>query len=146
MTTTIYEPARDLAWLDTTLSAVATATGATGAYEGVAPDSTTGYYIVYNLQASSDIAGAAGIRLWASSLYLVKVVGPVTSFAAMVVTADAVDTALQLAGEVVTGPNSDGYLMRCTREGAVPLPGEVVDGVYWPVIAALWRLQSRKRT
>lgn len=139
---TIYEPARILNWLDTTLTPLASG----GAWEGVGPVNAVPPYIVYQLDAASDVAGVAGIRLWHSGLYLVKVTGPAAGagFAALVTIADAIDAALQLVGDRTIGAASDGFLIRCEREGVIPIPPELVNGETWASLGALWRIQAKQ--
>ena len=86
----------------------------------------------------------AGTRLWNSSLYSVKVVGTAAQDATLASIADAVDAALQLQGDFSIGPALDGHLMRCVREGPLPIPVEVVNGVSWVTYGALWRIQARQ--
>lgn len=138
--TTIYEPYRVLDWLRTTLTPLA----AGGAWPGVAPEGVTSPFIVYALDSPSDIAGVAGIRLWNSSLYSVKVVGTAAQDAQLASIADAVDAALQLVGDFTIGAANDGHLMRCVRDAPLPIPVEVVNGVSWVTYGALWRIQARQ--
>lgn len=140
MTMTIYEPYRVLAWLQATLTPLATG----GAWQGVEPPGIASPFIVYALDAPSDIVGVAGTRLWNSSLYSVKVVGTAAQDAQLASIADDIDAALQLVGDFDIGPNSDGHLMRCVREGPLPIPVEIVNGVSWITYGALWRIQARR--
>lgn len=137
---TIYEPYRVLDWLRATLAPLA----AGGAWAGVAPEGVASPFIVYALDSPVDIPGVAGTRLWNSSLYSVKVVGMAAQDATLASIADAVDAALQLQGDVSIGPALDGHLMRCVREGPLPIPIEVVNGVSWVTYGALWRIQARQ--
>lgn len=141
----IYEPARALWWIDQRISAPAIAAGAYGVYPDVAPTTTPPgkVVVIYNYQAGSDITNASAVRLWNSALYQVKITGPASLFDTIVAVADAVDTALQLQGEEVAGPNSDCYVMRCDREQPLQVPTPAIDGVVQSSLTALWRIHIR---
>lgn len=136
----IYEPSRVLDWLQTTLAPLAIG----GAWRGVAPPGVTSPYIVYDLDSPTDIPGVAGTRLWNSSLYSVKVVGTATQTDTLASIADAVDAALQLVGDFAIGANTDAHLMRCVREGPLPIPVIIENSVSWVTYGALWRIQARQ--
>lgn len=110
---TIFEPARVLTWLQTTLNPLASG----GAYYGIAPMSVTSPWTVYTLQSGVDLMVIGAQRVWSDGLYLIKAMGPATDSVNIFALADANDTALHNKGGVNVGV--DGLMLSSTREQTV---------------------------
>jgi len=129
---TVNETTRAESWL---YQALAAGVPSLQAYSVVAPEGAAQPFIVFQQQATSDLMVVGAARVWASMLYLVKVVGQTTSFTALQPAADLVDAALHAAAGQVGG----GTILACTRERAFSLVEES-NGLQWRHLGGVFRL------
>lgn len=110
-------------------------------YAAEAPQSTPVPYLVYQLQgAFDDLTDVGAVRVWATLLYLVKVVGQGTSFAALEPIVDEIDARLDGA----SGPaGSSAYVDACTREQPFRMTETTPSGVSYRHAGGLYRLRVR---
>ena len=141
----IDERARVLWWILQKTQTVAKAAGEYDVCQDAAPSTAPAgsVVVIYSLQVGQDRQNASALRLWNDSMYIVKTTGPATLWDTVVAVADAVDNALQLKGEEVTGPSNDVMIMRCDRERPIPLPTPAINGVTQATLASLWRVHAR---
>lgn len=115
---------------------MAAATG--GVWQGLAEVGVTGPYALYGQQASSDVLTVNAYRLWASILVQIKMVGPVSNYAALVTGANRIDVLFGRIG-LVGLPGGVGGVLQCYRQQTVALD-EVVNGVQWSQLGGLYRI------
>ena len=131
-------------WLYSVLGPVATAHGLTHsagagtrprAREGVAAAGWAFPSIIYQLQSpGSDLSALEG-RLWATPLYLVKVIGRVASWGTLAPIADDIDAALHKARGLV-----EGRRIEASRESPFSLI-EHPDNVEFRHLGGLYRIR-----
>jgi|SRR6185312_12616121 len=131
---TIYEPGRALAWLQSVLTPLASGK----AWHGVAAIDAQPPFIVYALQAGTDLEVVGAYRVWNDGVYQVKVCGPATMSDTLASIADAVDNALQRQGGVNVG--SDAVMLMCNREQTLILPENVVNAGQWLNYILIYRI------
>ena len=93
-------------WISATLLASTDVTDivSTRVYLDVAPETAAFPFIIYQLQDSSDVRGVGTFRVMSDTLYVVKGVAAVASFALLGDLAEAIDAALNtITPEAVTG-------------------------------------------
>ena len=138
----MIELSRGRDWIIATLTASSafTTNAPGGVHSGLAPTGTPTPYCVVTVQSGGvDVAGVAGIRLFTTPLYQVRVFGPATQYAAIVAAADAADAVLQRAH----GTTADGTIMSCIRQSGLAIDEIVGTGVQWSSLGGLYRLQVR---
>jgi hypothetical protein len=101
-------------WLYSKLSGDAQLAAVVGTrvYGYRAPDGAALPYVLYQNQAARDVAGVGPARIGSSLMYLVRVVGETTTFAALQTAAARIDAVLQGAAGTVP----DGEVWGCGRE------------------------------
>lgn len=110
-------------------------------YADEAPQGATLPYVVFNVQgAFDDLTEVGAVRVWAVLLYLVRVIGKGTSYAALQSTADAIDARLHRS----SGPaGSTAYVDACVREQPFRLPETTSSGEQYRHLGGLYRLRVR---
>jgi hypothetical protein len=127
-------------YINTTLRAdtsfMAAATG--GVWESMADVGAVGPYGLYGRQAGSDVITLNAVRLWTDILVQIKMVGPVTSYAAMVTGAQRIDALFGSLRNIVLQDGS--FLLSCyrTQEVAYPEPAPI-NGRAWSNLGGLYR-------
>lgn len=107
-------------------------------YAYVAPSGAAFPLVVYSRQAGHDVMGVGTVRIMASELYQVKVIGKgaTVSFGAIKAVADRIDSLLQGAsGSVV-----DGLILSCVREQAISYVENSGSDIY-SHLGGLYRIQ-----
>lgn len=121
------------------LSADATITAAVGTrLYGYAAPQQAGIYpaVVWQLQApSTDVKAIGNIRIMVRPLYVVRVIGQVTSWGPLKAAADAIDAALEGASGTVPGAE----ILEITRTGPFGLV-ENVSGVQYRHLGGQYRI------
>jgi len=135
----LSEVAQAFQWVNSTMRAdsalMAAATG--GVFQGMADIGTIPPYASYGKQADRDKLTVNAIRLWASILMQIKMVGPVSNFVALVAGANRIDA---LFGSVrPTGLPGGGGVLQCYRDGEIALD-EIVNGAQWSHLGGLYRI------
>lgn len=130
-----YEPALANQWLYETLNAVPDLAG--NVHDTNAPQGVALPYVVFNLQAGTDVPTANGTRIMANLLYQVAVVGT-SAFSALASLASAVDAALQRASGSVVG----GAIFSCVRESTLQ-DAETDSGVTYRYLRLFFRLYAQ---
>lgn len=67
-----------------------------------APKGTAFPFIVFAMQADLDVTGVGAVRIWTQADYLIRVIKPASSYADLMVAADAIDEALHAKAGVTT--------------------------------------------
>lgn len=135
------EVAQAYNWINTTIQAdsalMAVAIG--GVWQGQADIGTIPPFVTYGKQADSDILTLNKVRLWASLLLQIKMVGPASNYAALVAGANRIEA---LFGSVrsVALPGGGGVL-ECYRDGEIALEEpKPVNGVQWSHLGGFYRI------
>lgn len=132
------ETALCYAWVNSTLQAdsalMAAATG--GVWQGAADSGTQPPFVVYARQSGVDVMTSNAIRLWASMLLQIKLLGPTANYAALVTGANRIDA---LFGSVRDVGLASGGILSCYREQEFAM-NEVVAGVAWLSLGGLYRI------
>jgi len=110
-------------------------------YAAEAPQSQAAPYIVYALMGGfDDLTEVGAVRIWANLLYLVKVVGQGTSFAALDPTVTEIDARLHRT----SGPvSTTAYVDSCIREQPFRMAETTPSGVAYRHAGGLYRLRVR---
>lgn len=110
-------------------------------YAAEAPEGATLPYVVFSLMGGfDDLAEVGAVRVWANLLYLVKVIGQGTSYAALEPTVNAIDARLHRA----SGPvGATAYVDSCVREQPFRMTETTPSGVAYRHAGALYRLRVR---
>jgi len=110
----MIESVRVEQWRYTTLTGDATLAAAVGArcYGYIAPQPAQFPFLLFAMQAGTDVMGVGTARIMLNALFQVKVIGATNSFAALKPLADRIDAVLHGA----TGSVVDGAILACTRE------------------------------
>lgn len=95
-------------------------------YSYVAPQGAAMPFVIYQQQGAHDVAGVGPVRIMASMLYTVKVVGEGASFAAIEAAANRIDAVLQAA----SGSNVRGVVVSCVRESPFSLVESTPQGQF----------------
>jgi len=77
------------------------------------------------------------VRLWASLLLQLKAVGPASTYGALVVIADRIDSLFKDRRSV--GLASGGGVLSCYRDGALSY-SELINGAAWGHLGGLYRI------
>jgi hypothetical protein len=133
------EVAQAFQWVNSTMRAdtalMSVAVG--GVWQGIADLGTIPPYASYGKQADSDKLTVNAIRLWASILMQIKMVGPTSNYAALVAGADRIEA---LFGNVRSvGLPGGGGVLQSYRDGEVALD-DVVNGAAWAHLGGLYRI------
>jgi hypothetical protein len=130
----LLEPYRADQVIQTALAAAPALAGGR-IYQGVAPQGAAQPFVVFQMLAGTDLMEVGAARVWANLLYLVKVTGQGSSFAALAAIADAIDTRLHKA----SGVTADGRVLACVREEPHTMT-EITDGQQWRHAGGQFRL------
>ena len=107
-------------------------------YAYVAPSGAVFPFVIYSRQAGHDVMGVGTVRIMASEVYQVKVVGKAATVALGTIKAiaDRIDTLLQGA----TGTVVDGRVLSCVREQGISYVETSGSDVY-SHLGGLYRIQ-----
>ena len=126
-------------WINTTMRAdsalMAVATG--GVYQGYADISVIPPYALYTQQAGTDVLTMNAVRLWASFLMQIKMIGPVTNYAALITGADRIDALFGLVR--ATALPGGGGVLEAHRESTIAFD-ELVNGQQFAHLGGLYRI------
>src|SRR5260221_61628 len=135
------EIAQAFQWVDSTLRSdtllMSYAVG--GVWQGLADIGTIPPFATYGKQADSDVLTLNKVRLWASILLQIKMVGPANNYAALVAGANRIEA---LFGSVrsVALPGGGGVL-ESYRDGEIALEEpKPVNGVQWSHLGGFYRI------
>lgn len=122
-------------WLYATLTADAQVAAIVGnrVYNTVAPREATFPCIVFQHQASTDVAGVGALRIMVNALYVVRGIVEGRSFHRSL--ASAIDAAIHRKDAILSG----GEVLSCTREEPFSL-AEDVDGAEYRHLGGIYRI------
>lgn len=126
-------------WLASVLAAATASVAPGGVHSDVAPPGTVGPWVTFGLQDARDVKVVNTARVLTDATYLVKAVGPGSSYAGLEEVADAIDTALSGAAAVV----AQGAIIWCERERPVRYR-ESDNGIEYRHLGGLYRIQVRE--
>jgi hypothetical protein len=111
-----------------------------GVWEDVAPEGTAYPFIVFSLQAPTDVNGLGGRRMWTNATYQVKGVDAGQSYTRLSPIADRLDVLLHRQRGAVSG----GVVLSCTRDQPVRYSEfDPATGVY-KHLGGLYRIEAQK--
>lgn len=133
------ETAQAFAWVESTMLAdtqlMAVATG--GVWESFAPIGTVAPFVVFSQQAGTDVLTMNAVRLWTDITLQIKMIGPVSNYAALVTGADRIDALFKSVRDVTL---SSGGVLACWREQSLAY-AELINGAAWDHLGGLYHIQ-----
>lgn len=108
-------------------------------YDTIAPRGATEPYVVFLNQSTRDVRGVGTANIMTNSLWVVKVVAETKTFDSLDTIADAIYTALNGSGGVVTG---GGTVVGCVREQPFEMT-EDQDGAEYRHLGGIYRIWAQ---
>lgn len=128
-------------WGTLTADAALSAIVGSGVYDGVRKAGSALPCVVFQLQApGNDFMTMNGVRIWNSSLWLVRGIAEQSSYGGQLLTIAYRIEAL-LHGQ--KGSNSDGVIYTCVRERPFQLREQPKEGTEYRHLGGLYRIQAR---
>jgi hypothetical protein len=134
----VSELAQALQWAESTMQAdsalMAVAVG--NIWLSFAPIGTAPPFVIMSQQAASDVLTVNAVRLWTDILIQFKMIGPATSYGALITGADRIDALFKSVRDVGLGT---GGVLCCYREQIISY-SELINGAAWHHLGGLYHI------
>ncbi len=136
-------------WIYTTLKADAPLTALIGGavtpriFADIAPQTTPAVvlpYVLYQMQAATDLTVIGAVRVWSNCLYLVRGVAETTSWGGNL---ETISNRIEIALHAKSGSNASGVIYSAVRESPFRLPEIAADGKQYRHAGVIVRILAR---